>query len=332
MLSAAIIVGFCTSRFSFFSWDAYNSGSKSNQLLTKFDSQHRDRGGLAKSFMWGRPYFTAESRGKPLNHKTSLITTKTCVEHYFLLILVSSAPSNLQRRRDIRQTWDVNTASKPQWKTIFLIAQTQNQSESDSLLKEDETFGDLVRGKYYEHYWNQTLKVQMGFEWAARYCKFSFLLKMDDDVFVNMKALVSLLSDPNTPNEKLYMGNHYAHAHVLRYGKWKVSLEEYNRTTYPDFCPGFGYVLSSDVVDLFVKLFDIVPKFRMDDVYVGMLADKAGVKIVHNDGFVVGPERVTQCLLHNDTLVWHGIFGECLFKVYSQILTNFGTKHSVDSP
>ena len=160
----------------------------------------------------------------------------------------------------------------------------------------------------------------MGFEWAAKYCKFSFLLKIDDDVFVNTKALISLLMNPDTPKQKLYMGKWYKAARVPRSGKWKVTFKEYNRTRYPDFCPGFGYVLTADVVVLFVDLFDDVSAYRIDDVYVGMLANEAGVKTMHNDGFIVGPEQVTQCILQNNTLVWHGIFGNCLYEVYSQTM------------
>ena len=33
-----------------------------------------------------------------------------------------------------------------------------------------------------------------------------------------------------------------------------VTYEEYNETRYPDFCPGFGYILSHDVVRAFVVL------------------------------------------------------------------------------
>ena len=231
---------------------------------------------------------------------------------------MSSAPANTVRRRDIRKTRGVDFAIKPRWKTAFLVARTQNQTEVESLLTmEDAFYGDLVRASYYDHYWNQTLKVQMGFEWAARYCKFSFLLKTDDDVFVNTRALISHLCQPLTPKEKLYMGNLYKSANVYRGGKWEVSFEEYNGSHYPDFCPGFGYVLSADVVALFVELFDVVPAFRLDDVYVGMLADKGGVKFMHNEGFIVNPTVATNCMLQDNILVRQGIFGDCLRKVFT---------------
>ncbi|KAJ7365035.1 hypothetical protein OS493_007676 [Desmophyllum pertusum] len=249
-------------------------------------------------------------------HKTTLITNRTCVQYYFLLILVSSAPANLHRRDHIRKTWAFESAFKPRWTTFFLVAQTPLQTESNSLLKEDEVYGDLVRADYFDHYWNQTLKIQMGFEWATRYCKFSFLLKVDDDVFVNSAGLLSFLSKPTTPKENLYTGERRINPPADRARKWKVTIDEYKEKRYPDFCPGFGFVLSHDVVVKFLKAFSIVPFFRLDDVYVGMLANKTGIKIIHNAGFELNaPNR---CIPHEGTLVRHETLGDCLIEIFNR--------------
>lgn len=266
-----------------------------------------------------------KSENPVLKHKTTLITTKTCSQHYILLILVSSAPCNLQRRKDIRQTWGVDFALNPRWKTVFLVAQTRNESVSDLLLKEENVFGDLVRAQYYDHYWNQTLKIQMAFEWAFMYCNFSFLLKMDDDTFVDVKGLISLLAKPATPQGKLYIGKCFKKAKVKRKGKWKISFEDYNATFYPEYCSGFGIVLSSDVINKFVDLFDVVPKFKVDDVYIGMLAEKAGVKPIFKGDFLsrfsMQPPRSKSCVdLKKHILVRHGIIGKCLFELFQATL------------
>ncbi|XP_078353563.1 beta-1,3-galactosyltransferase 5-like [Oculina patagonica] len=262
------------------------------------------------------------SNWKPF--KTTLITNRTCSQYYSLLILVSSAPANLQRRNIIRKTWAFKRAFKPRWTTVFLVAQTRNQNESNSLLKEDELYGDLVRGDYFDYYYNQTYKIQMGFDWAARYCKFSFLLKTDDDVFVNSEKLVSFLSEPTTPKKALYMGVPYKDPKVLRRGKWKVSKEEYSDAKYPDFCPGFGYVLSYDVVISLVKTFSLLPYFRLDDVYVGMLANRTGIKPIRNVGFELHLRKTAkQCIPKESTLVRHGFFGrngtngDCLVEIFN---------------
>ena len=273
---------------------------------------------------------TTTPQKEVFKHKTTLVTTTACVQHYFLLILVSSAPSNVQRRRDIRQTWGIDPDIKPRWKTSFLVGQSRVQSETDSLFKEEDSFGDLIRANYFDHYWNQTLKIQMGFEWAARYCKFSFLLKMDDDTFVNTRGLISLLSVGSKPRGQLYMGNLIKNARVRRkhprrqiQDKWIVSEEEYNQTHYPNYCYGFGFVLSADIVDLFVDSFAVVPTFRIDDVYVGMLADRAGVKGIDNKGFRFrSPSKETECVPHKNILVWHGVVGKCLVQIFNQTFSH----------
>ena len=163
-------------------------------------------------------------------HKTTLLTRRTCEHYYYLLILVSSAPANLDRRNNIRKTWASDKELKwPRWKTLFLLGQTSMQNVSESLLKEDEEFGDLVQANYIENYYNQTYKIQMGFEWAIRYCEFSFLLKVDDDVFVDGIAVISYLSEPSTPKKELYAGNLVKWAKPVRKedAKWSTSYDEY---------------------------------------------------------------------------------------------------------
>lgn len=94
---------------------------------------------------------TQQSNEKLLQHRTTLITTTSCGRPYFLLVLISSAPFNVPRRRDIRLTWGIDSVLNPRRKTFFLVAQTRNQTESDALLKEDERSRDLIRADYYEH-------------------------------------------------------------------------------------------------------------------------------------------------------------------------------------
>ena len=248
-------------------------------------------------------------------HKTSLITRTTCVEKYFLLILVSSAPANFERRNLIRQTWGTDSnLTAPQWKTYFLVGQTTNQTQSDLLQTESNIHGDMIRADYPEHYWNQSLKIQMAIEWAARYCNFSFLLKADDDVLVKTKDLIKLLQRNSTPKRGLYMGKLHPTDKVPRTGKWSVPYEEYSGTHYPDFCTGAGFVMSYDVVECLVPLFDVIKPYRMDDVYVGMLANKSGVRAVDHSGFYVHWDlRFCNFLPH--VLLQHRATGQCLIKL-----------------
>ena len=88
---------------------------------------------------------------------------------------------------------------------------------------------------------------------------------------------------------------------------------------YPSFCPGFGIVLSPDVVNMFVDLFDVLPPFRLDDVYIGMLANTAGVTPIHNPNFEVWPTPKTKCRWKNSTIARHAVTGDCLYKVFNEM-------------
>ena len=259
---------------------------------------------------------------KSSEHKTTLVTQRTCERYYFLLILVHSAPGYLDRRNNIRKTWALdNTLKWPRWKTVFLVGQTRLSGESESLLKEDEDFGDLVRGAFYEDYQNQTYKIQMGFEWAVKYCEFSFLLKADDDVFLDPVGVISFLNEPTTPHKELYTGNLNTGTKPFRHegGRWSVTYEEYSEKFYHDYCSGFAFILSYDVVALFVEVLDLVPIFKIDDVYVGLLAKETGIRGLHTAGFeLTVPQLANLCIPFNNTLARHGTLGECLIEIYNR--------------
>ena len=252
-------------------------------------------------------------------HNTTLITNPVCARHYPLLIVVSSAPANFERRYLIRQIWGADSNSVPQWKTYFLLGQTRDPARSDFLKRENSMYGDMIRADYYEHYWNQSqLKIQMAFKWATRYCNFSYLLKADDDVLVNAKRLVDVLQLETTPKKGLYMGKLHPNPVVLRQRKWRLNSEEYNGTNFSDFCSGAGFVMSYDVVERLVPLFDVIKPFRMDDVYVGMLAKELGVRAVDHKGFVmpVSEDDYDKCNFVPNTLVQHRAIGQCLIRLF----------------
>ena len=83
------------------------------------------------------------------------------------------------------------------WKTVFLLGHAVGDSILNEYLEaEGKIHRDLIRGAQKEHYHNLTLKTQTGLEWASKYCDFEFLLKADDDVFVNPYNRLDYLGKP----------------------------------------------------------------------------------------------------------------------------------------
>ena len=250
-------------------------------------------------------------------HRTFLRSRTRCSQEVFLLIMVLTAPANLDKRTAIRNTWAMDPSMNIRWKTVFLVGRAASDKIQNEYLEAERMIhGDLIRGAQNENYYNLSLKTQMGLEWAAKYCEFQFLLKADDDVFVNPYKLLDYLRRPDTPKTKLYTGRCWSNAQPRRKGKWGVSREEYNKTTYPEYCAG-TYLLSSDVVHKVVELFDSNRKpFKLEDVYVGTLLERIeGVKAVGHPWFRLF--QYGHCKYLSNTFVYHQASVKCMEELFN---------------
>ncbi|NXL55020.1 B3G5A glucosaminyltransferase, partial [Podilymbus podiceps] len=67
--------------------------------------------------------------------------------------------------------------------------------------------GDVLQGDFADLYANLNLKTLLLLRWAAAACPaVPFLLKADDDVFVNLPALTRELAASPHPRAPLYLG------------------------------------------------------------------------------------------------------------------------------
>lgn len=104
--------------------------------------------------------------------------------------------------------------------------------------------------------------------------RIKYLLKLDEDVFVNVPAVHGNYLLENSNNTKYLRGLKHTKPTVFRYGKWKVTPEEYRSDEYPDYVSG-GSIIYPNVVaqEVFKKTFT-TPFFWIDDVYMtGMIRD-----------------------------------------------------------
>ena len=89
-------------------------------------------------------------------------------------------------------------------KTVFIIGQSSKKEISDLVETEAKIFGDIVIGGLHEHYRNLTMKTRLGLKWAYHHCKAKYILKTDDDVFINPFPLVEWLKVQK--RDKFYSG------------------------------------------------------------------------------------------------------------------------------
>ncbi|NXK15743.1 B3GT4 galactosyltransferase, partial [Herpetotheres cachinnans] len=80
------------------------------------------------------------------------------------------------------------------------------RAERAMLQAEGLRHGDLLQGAFADTYANLTRKTLLLLRWAAARCPaVPFLLKADDDVFVNLPVLTNYLASLRHPR-RLYLG------------------------------------------------------------------------------------------------------------------------------
>lgn len=198
------------------------------------------------------------------------------------LFVIFSAPRNFDRRNAIRETWASEIKKKSNSRTTFLLAKTENDKVQHAIESESYLHADIIQGTHIDHYRNLTLKTKMMMRWVLKHCpKVSFLIKCDDDTFVNVEILLKVMQSKRTD---AIHGHLYANKRPYREpsSKWYVSMEEYNGTEYPPFLAGSFYVLGGSTLRRLYNASEQEPFFWLEDVFLtGFVAEKAGVNRTH---------------------------------------------------
>ena len=202
---------------------------------------------------------------------------KTCAEqNVFLLAFVVTALEHYDFRRTIRNTWAVTSDFRLPVRCVFIVGRSSGRN-ADRIQKiieqESRNFGDIVQADFLDTYNNLTYKSLVGLRWATTYCpEAKYVLKIDDDTFVNMFALLGrleqdLLNSAFYSDLKIFCRAVF-HDKVQRTGKWAVRESKFRQAYYPPYCSGPAYVLSMALASQIVSDSLHVPFFHLEDVYV----------------------------------------------------------------
>ncbi|XP_055384011.1 putative uncharacterized protein DDB_G0282133 [Condylostylus longicornis] len=211
-----------------------------------------------------------------------------------LLIVITSAPSHREARLSIRQTWG-HYGTRRDIAIAFILGRTLNPIIEESLNNENYLYGDLIRGRFIDSYNNLTLKTISILEWVDKQCSFvNYVLKTDDDMFINVPKLLSFIDKQNQNNNNSNKKN-------IIYGrlakKWKpirnkkskyyVAPGQFSQQVFPQFTTGPAYLMSSDIIhDLFIKSLEQT-YLKLEDVFTtGIVAQLLNIKRVHVNEFL----------------------------------------------
>lgn len=201
-----------------------------------------------------------------------------------LLVLIHTSPGNFAKRRTIRETWGQR---REKLRVVFMVGLVQHDGLQKLLKEESETYHDIAQGNFVDAYRNMTYKHVTSLKYAIYHCpQTKYVLKTDDDVFVNMPSMMQFLNGVLSPYgaNDLLLCVPFKNAKVLRSyrSKWRVSFSEYPKREYPTYCPGWAIMYSPDVLFALYREAQMNEYFWIDDVHItGTLVEK--VHVVHTN-------------------------------------------------
>lgn len=199
-----------------------------------------------------------------------------------LIILVLSVSTKSVTRNVIRKTW--LSEENPRIKHFFIIGSKEiSSSVLKDVLDESELHNDIMfLESIPENYKSLSENVLAAFKKLHSSYKFNFVLKCDDDSFVQVPNLVEALT--KQPQQRLYWGFFKGGSHVFRQGKWKEP-GWFLCDTYLPYALGGGYILSYDLVEYLVSSSPLLQHYNSEDVSVGLWLSPLKINRVHDYRF-----------------------------------------------
>ncbi|XP_054837484.1 N-acetyllactosaminide beta-1,3-N-acetylglucosaminyltransferase 3 [Eublepharis macularius] len=204
----------------------------------------------------------------------------------FLLLAIKSSPGNYERREIIRKTWGQERMyAGVQIRRIFLsggVANPRDARKLNQLLKiEAEENGDILQWGFHDSFFNLTLKQVLFHSWMEARCPgVRFVFNGDDDVFANTDNIIHYLLDvPGAGDEHLFVGQLITNVGPIRekWSKYYVPEQVTTSKSYPPYCGGGGLLMSGYTLRTIYKESLGIELFPIDDVYLGMCLQKAGL-------------------------------------------------------
>ncbi|KAL8213647.1 UNVERIFIED_CONTAM: hypothetical protein K2H54_067908 [Gekko kuhli] len=199
----------------------------------------------------------------------------------FLLALVASAAGHARARAAVRRSWGgARRAAGLAVRTVFVVglpAGAGGGAQQAALAAEAARHGDVLQGRFADTYANLTRKTLALLGWAASRCPAArFVLKADDDVFVNLPALAAHLA-ALPPAARHYLGRVHWRVRPQRApaARHHVPAALYAPAAFPPYCSGTAYVLSAPAVAALLAAAPRLPLLPVEDAFVGLAARAA---------------------------------------------------------
>nr|CAH0111712.1 unnamed protein product [Daphnia galeata] len=236
-----------------------------------------------------------------------------------LFIGVISGPGNFERRATIRRTWHVHLNKNQQNKKsnknalldllrfAFVIGQTNDSVVQQQVKDESEKYGDILQINMMDKYVDLSVKLTGLFHWLDTFCsRVDYVLKVDDDVYVNVHNLATVLHSLNVSEPSVYGRQCGGNIPDRSASKWKTGFEHWPWQRFPIYFQGAGVIIAGSAVRPILSAMQVTPYFIWEDMYlIGLCAVKAKIQLRTSDRiFVDMPDNPVDPCFIGDNVMW----------------------------
>lgn len=136
-----------------------------------------------------------------------------------LFISILSAPDYFKKRQTIRKTWLRHFENSFYHMNLidvigygFVLGNISNESIQYKIKNESKIYGDILQVEMDDNYYNLTRKSVAVLNWVNSKCSHAdFILKIDDDSFINVRNLAKILVQLPPKDKSIYgkkVGDH----------------------------------------------------------------------------------------------------------------------------
>ncbi|KAL8624648.1 hypothetical protein ACOMHN_045183 [Nucella lapillus] len=226
---------------------------------------------------------------------------RACGPRTELVMVVITAINNTLDRQAVRDTWgSARNHTRQRVAVVFLVGSSLNPALQASLREESREHHDIIQEDFLDSYRNLSLKSVALLKWVTMFCNMSkYVLKTDDDMYVNVTNLLSALRRESQSHSTFVLGSVFTGAVPVqnKKSKWYTPLKQFNVSVYPRYVSGTAYSMTMSAAAKLYAATAQVPVFWLEDIYItGLCARKAGVKVYNHGGFSYQKRKLDGCL------------------------------------
>ncbi|XP_039294482.1 N-acetyllactosaminide beta-1,3-N-acetylglucosaminyltransferase 2 [Nilaparvata lugens] len=207
-----------------------------------------------------------------------------------MLIGIHSFCVDFEKREAIRETW-AQLSNDKYYKYVFFLGFPMSSNIMNKVMHESHKHHDIIQTSFIEGANTEAAQSVMFLKWVSKECpKTEWVMKTEDDVFVNLPLAMYKLSEKNSEKRAIYgfvdtgeegtlKDNHHGSHEDASLTTSLSSKEE--KSKYPTFVGGAGYILPGFLAGELYNAASDVPTIQYESLFVtGILAEKLNISRV----------------------------------------------------